>query len=328
VRRGLALVAAVALVAGLAWAWWPQDGRYRPVRPYEGGTVLDALPAARSSALADGGVGDGLTIWPGGGSLPTADHPVLALVLTPAAGSSSTGAPTWVFPFDRPLPPGEGDNQALAVNTQDGAVRYSVSFSLVWADGDTAVNRNEAYALASCTGCRTVAVAFQVVLLVGDVDVVVPQNLSAAVNYGCVQCVTYALATQLVVSLPDRLDEQASRDLAAVWDRLRAFGDQIEDVPLSELQDRLTDFEDQIAAIVQRSATGSPAQATSDDAGTTSGRPAASTSAEPEPTGGAAETSGSPSSTGTATDSGTATTDSSADTTTDPSTSAATSSGG
>jgi putative peptide zinc metalloprotease protein len=207
-------------------------------------------------------------------------------------------------------------------------VRYSVSFSLVWADGDTAVNRNEAYALASCTGCRTVAVAFQVVLLVGDVDVVVPQNLSAAVNYGCVQCVTYALATQLVVSLPDRLDEQASRDLAAVWDRLRAFGDQIEDVPLSELQDRLTDVEDQIAAIVQRSATGSPAQATSDDAGTTSGRPAASTSAEPEPTGGAAETSGSPSSTGTATDSGTATTDSSADTTTDPSTSAATSSGG
>ena len=35
--------------------------------------------------------------------------------------------------------------------------------------------------------CRTVAVAFQVVLVVGSVDVVVPQNLSAAVNYACVR---------------------------------------------------------------------------------------------------------------------------------------------
>ena len=49
------------------------------------------------------------------------------------------------------------------------------------------LNRNEAYALASCRDCRTVAVAFQVVLVVGSVDVVVPQNLAAAVNYACVR---------------------------------------------------------------------------------------------------------------------------------------------
>src|SRR4051794_7998225 len=39
VRRGLALLLAAALVAGLGWAWWPGADRYRPVRAWEGGTV-------------------------------------------------------------------------------------------------------------------------------------------------------------------------------------------------------------------------------------------------------------------------------------------------
>jgi putative peptide zinc metalloprotease protein len=196
-----------------------------------------------------------------------------------------------VFPFDRPLPPGEGDNQALAVNTEDGSVHYDVSFSLVWADGDTATNRNEAYALASCTDCRTVAVAFQVVLVLGSVDVVVPENLSAAVNYACVQCVTEALATQLVVSVPGPLDEQATRDLAAIWDQLRAFGDQIEGVPLSELRARLTGFEEQILAVVQRGAEQAPPAATATPAGTTAGTSAvtAGPTGAGEPATGAAE---------------------------------------
>jgi putative peptide zinc metalloprotease protein len=157
-----------------------------------------------------------------------------------------------VFPFDRPLPPGAGDNQALTVNTKDGSVAYDVSFALVWANGDTAVNRNEAYAFASCADCRTVAVAFQVVLLVGSVDVVVPENLSAAVNYGCLRCVTYALATQLVLTVPGELSEQGTRELAAVWAEVQAFGEQIADVPLSELRARLTEYERRISAVVQR----------------------------------------------------------------------------
>ena len=112
-------------------------------------------------------------------------------------------------------------------------MRYDVTFALVWADEDAALNRNEAYALASCRDCRTVAVAFQVVLLVGSVDVVVPQNLAAAVNYACVECVTYALATQLVVTLPG--PAQRGRRTGR-WPRSgrswQEFGEQIEDVPL------------------------------------------------------------------------------------------------
>jgi putative peptide zinc metalloprotease protein len=295
VPRALAVLLAAALVAGLSWAWWPADDRYRPVRAWEGGTLLDAVPAASSTGLAAGSRGAAATVWPAdAGPLPTEDDPVLAMVLVPASsgvgegdeaiagtGSDDDGgpAPTWVFPFDRPLPPGEGDNQALAVNTEDGSVRYDVSFALVWADGDAAVNRNEAYAVASCRDCTTVAVALQVVLLVGSVDVVVPENLAAAVNYACVECVTYALATQLVVSLPGELSEEGERALTEIWAELQEFGEQLDGLPLADLRVRLTEFEQRILTVVRQ-----------DGATEGGGPPQASTSAAPE--GGGAATSG------------------------------------
>ncbi|TFV73901.1 M50 family peptidase [Blastococcus sp. CT_GayMR19] len=282
-RRALALLLAAALVLGLGWAWWPAEDRYRPVRAFEGGTVLDAVTAAGSGPLEAGSQGAAPTIWPeDAGPLPTEDRPALAMVLVPAAdgaagadgvdgggaaegdgdgagaaagdGDAAVEAPTWVFPFNRPPAPGEGDNQALAVNTEDGSVVYDVTFALVWADEDAVLNRNEAYALASCRDCRTVAVAFQVVLVVGSVDVVVPQNLAAAVNYACLQCVTQALATQLVVSLPGELSEDGTRYLAAIWAELAEFGEQIEGVPLAELRDRLTEFETRILDVVRADA--------------------------------------------------------------------------
>jgi putative peptide zinc metalloprotease protein len=315
VRRALAVLLAAALAAGLGWAWWPADDRYRPVRAWEGGTVLDAVPAVSSTELGAGTRGTAATVWPAdAGPLPTADDPALAMVLVPASQSVAEGsegaagagtdgggepAPTWVFPFDRPLPPGDGDNQALAVNTEDGSVLYDVTFALVWADGEEALNRNEAYALASCRDCRTVAVAFQVVLLVGSVDVVVPQNLAAAVNYACVECVTYALATQLVVSLPGQLSAAGERALAQIWAELQEFGEGIEDVPLAELRDRLTEFEARILDVVQEHAVksgnepveaddpatgtsgdGTSSDGTSGDGGTSDGDPATSTGSD------------------------------------------------
>jgi putative peptide zinc metalloprotease protein len=306
VRRVLAGLLAAALVAGLVWAWWPAGDRYRPVRAWEGGTVQDAVPAAASRTLAEGSRGNATTVWQeDSGPLPTADAPALAMVLVPtstageAGGSTTDGstagadreAPTWVFPFDRPEPPGKGDNQALAVNTDDGSVAYDVAFALVWADEGTVLNRNEAYALADCTGCRTVAVAFQVVLMVGSVDVVVPQNVSAAVNYGCVQCVTYALATQLVVSLPGELSDAGGQALADVWADLRAFGRQIQGVPLSELRSRLTGFEERILAVVREDTAGRPAGDTTTTSAPTTSGPTSSDPATADPTTSAAATS-------------------------------------
>jgi putative peptide zinc metalloprotease protein len=158
-----------------------------------------------------------------------------------------------------------------------------VAFALVWAEGDAALNRNEAYALANCTGCTTVAVAFQVVLLVGSVDVVVPRNVAAAVNYACIDCVTQALATQLVVSLDGPLDDDGRRRLAEIWTELEAFAADAPGLPLAELRDRLTAYEQRIIDVVgadAESGTGTreaEAEPTSATTESTAGSPADAT---------------------------------------------------
>ena len=164
----------------------------------------------------------------------------------------SPSVPVWVFPFDEPLPPGPGDNQALAVNTTDNSVVYDVAFALVWVDDsvDPVTNTNEAYAYASCTRCAAVAIGFQVVLVVGHADIVVPENLAGALNYNCVQCLTYALATQLVVTLDRPLSADGIAALNKLWAQLADLGQTIEDYPLSELRTQLTTYEQQILDIL------------------------------------------------------------------------------
>ena len=293
-RRAVAVLAALAMLGGLAWAWWPGDS-YRPIRPNERGTVFDAVPASvasrllqRASAapvpapprLHEGDTGQAQTLWVGDEPPPPKDQPQLSLVLVPtdpaaepaqaaAAGPAATDtAPTWVFPFNRPEPPAPGDNQALAVNTTDGSIRYDVAFALVWADDGDVLNTNEAYALAHCSGCASVAVAFQVVLVLGQADVVIPQNLAAAVNYGCVQCVTYALAQQLVLTLDGPLSETGMSAIAAVWAQIQQFGQTLDQVPLSQIQATLAGYEQQIVDIVEAESAGqtpTPSPVTSSD---------------------------------------------------------------
>lgn len=189
-----------------------------------------------------------VTAWPEGVDLPTRDDPQLSVVLMPRDGAD---APSWVFPFDRPEPPDGDDTQALAVSTEDGGVVYDLAFALVWADGGTVDTTNEAYAFASCTGCAAVAISFQVVLIVGDANLIVPQNLSAAVNYNCIECVAFALASQLVITLGGPLSEASLAELEEIWAEIAQFAENIEKVPLSELQARLTEFRERITEVVQ-----------------------------------------------------------------------------
>ncbi len=290
VRRGLAGLVAAALVAGLAWAWWPHPGTYRPIEPYEGGTLVQAaqalpvVPRSAPTRLVEGQRGSLVTGWSDDDPRPTRSHPQLALVLVPrdggatgatgggvasaadggaaapvggtgAATGDSTGAAAqpWVFPFNKPLAPEAGDNQAMAVNTNDNTIRYDVAFALVWIEDDSpALNTNEAYAFASCTNCAAVAIGFQIVLVTGDNHVAVPQNISAAVNYDCVNCLTYALATQLFVTLDGPLSDAGRQQIAALWQQIADFGTHITEVPLSEVRDRLTSYEQQILAVIEK----------------------------------------------------------------------------
>jgi putative peptide zinc metalloprotease protein len=269
VRRLVAALVAAAVVAGLAWAWWPRTGSYRPIQPWEGGTLAQVAGAVRpaTSGLVEGQYGQLVTAWPNGEQRPTAAHPRLAMVLVPhrsGAGSgssraigkgtsaSSSGQSAWVFPFDKPIAPGPGDNQALAVNTNDGTVTYDVAFALVWVNDDSpALNRNESYAFASCRDCAAVSVAFQVVLVTGHNHVAAPVNVAAAVNYDCVNCLTYALATQLFLTLDGPLSDAGMARIDKLWRQIAAFGANIADVPLSEIRDRLTAFEKQVVDVIE-----------------------------------------------------------------------------
>ena len=100
---------------------------------------------------------------------------------------------------------------------------YDLAFALVWADGDEVLNVNEAHAYASCSDCVAVAVAFQVVLIMDDAQVVVPQNLAVSANYDCYRCITAAIASQLVLSVKEEPGEEDLRALGEVWSRLIEF---------------------------------------------------------------------------------------------------------
>ena len=254
-QRVVALPAIAVLLAGLTWAWWPDGGTYRPVQPHERVTLSDPTTSMSPQSGA---------VFPQSGALlRKAASPVEpALRIAPVGWDRR--APDWVFPFDEPDAPEEDDNQALAVNTTDGSETYSVEFALVWAeDGEPVDTRNEAYALASCTGCAAVAVGFQVVLMEEQAEVIAPENHSAAVNYECTECLTHALATQLVVTVDDSQCTAWMDRLSALWDEIDEYsmsleyGGNLQNIPLSEIQTRLEAYQEQIIAIVQpgRSAT-------------------------------------------------------------------------
>jgi putative peptide zinc metalloprotease protein len=190
--------------------------------------------------------------------LPTKDHPTMAMVLVPSssgptpttgAGSTDSDQP-WVFPFDKPMPPEPGDNQALAVNTSDSSVTYDLAFALVWADGNEVLNVNEAHAYASCKDCVAVAVAFQVVLIMDDAQVIVPQNLAVAASYDCYDCITAALANQLVLSVRGEPSQQQLRALGDVWNQLIEFAGTISSRTLVEIANQLETVKGQIVAIL------------------------------------------------------------------------------
>jgi putative peptide zinc metalloprotease protein len=255
-RQAVVLTATAALAAVLAWAWWPA-GQYEPVRATDDGTLVSAARtvAAPAAVARPQGVTLGLApgrhlavaLIPKGG--PTTEHPAIFVVkgddgerpavivsdqapktgdvgkLEPPADTSATPTvPATGFPFKLPKAPGPNDSQALAVNTTDGGVEYDVAYSLVTVqDGDEVDETNSAYALASCNACTTVAVSFQLVLVVGRSDTVMPVNVAQALNVNCPQCLTVAIAKQIVVTLQSVPSAELLAKLTAALEKLNAI---------------------------------------------------------------------------------------------------------
>ncbi|MCU1587730.1 MAG: hypothetical protein JWN31_1223 [Frankiales bacterium] len=249
VLRGLATFAALMAVAGLLWVWWP-SGQYRPVSGNERGTLGSLITAQYTTQLKPVA---STTQVPALAMIPrSGDHPVLLMtqgkdglqtMLTSATGGAATS-----FPFSLPSKPRPGDTQALAVNDKNGSVVYDVAYALVTIkDGAPVRNANTAYALASCKACTTVAVSFQVVLVVGQSDVVVPVNAAVAGNSACVQCVTSALAVQLVATLKQAPSDQVQSQLNAAMAKMG----HLQGLDPASLYQQVTAVEDQVVTILQ-----------------------------------------------------------------------------
>ena len=154
---------------------------------------------------------------------------VVALVLAVAGGPAPAAAADDV--------PGTEDNAAVAVNTEDGASVFRLAFSVVMVANGVVDQTNAAYALARCSDCQTVALAFQVVLVIGDAAVVTPENTAVAYNDQCSECLTYASATQIVLGFdgPVRFTAEGRQRLAALYSSLKDLEEQVGSLSASEL---------------------------------------------------------------------------------------------
>ncbi|PEG39583.1 hypothetical protein CQY20_09880 [Mycolicibacterium agri] len=239
-------------------------------------TASDTRPLSASKPLAAGQRGVMQAVWDMRTPPPTIRSPQLAVILVPRT-PSGTGvgggggggyiaaapaqAPTaddgWAFPVDKPLAPEEGDTQALAVNTTDNTVVYDAAFAMVYVTGSEAMNVNEAHAYASCESCGAVAVAYQVVIVIDtdttDNNIAVPQNLAGALNYECVNCLTYALAQQLFITVDEPLTEAQIDELNTIWAEMQAYEQSIESgdpPPPAEIEAKLDEFSARITEVV------------------------------------------------------------------------------
>ena len=146
----------------------------------------------------------------------------------------------------------EKDNEATAVNTEDGSSVFRWSLSIRHVTDGVIDQTNTATAEASCVDCETVAVAFQVILVTGDADVVVPENKATAVNSECAECFTYAAATQLVIGTDGKeLTENGKRRLKALDKRMREVERNADQMTRAELLAAVQEAEAELVSIFE-----------------------------------------------------------------------------
>lgn len=257
-RRAIAVLVAVGVVAALATAWWPK-GQYTPIQADDRGRLTDfdmAAPPLLRNVLATVSVEE----VPPTPDLPSADVDVRSIrgadnpgSAAPASledirASAAETAPAFRFPL--PDAPGEGDNQALAVNYTDRSSVVVMALDLVFGGEQAVTNSNEAYAVASCIKCVAAAIAFQLVIVLDEADVVVPENSAVAISAYCFKCVTYALAFQVVATLSGPLSDEARAKLDSLWARLESLQEKASRMALPELLSSLKTIEAEILGVL------------------------------------------------------------------------------
>jgi putative peptide zinc metalloprotease protein len=147
---------------------------------------------------------------------------------------------------------GAGANNVVYLRNQvDGAALTRARTSVAHDPGPTVANDNEAVAYASCTDCRTVAAAVQVVLIEGPANDVRPTNVALALNENCLRCATFAFARQVVLSPRTHVEigDAAEAQIQDVQSQIRGVAASSETFP--EMTADLDALTEQLVAVVQ-----------------------------------------------------------------------------
>lgn len=165
---------------------------------------------------------------------------VALLLILPAAASPALAA---------------GDNDAVAINTEDGSSLFRFAFEIHRTVNQTIDETNIAISYASCESCQTVAIAIQIVLVASDPNVITPQNVSIAVNEECTSCETMAFAYQFVTGTgePLKIDSEGRRKINEVR---KAFLDlakaaEAGELSAAEIEARVTELVDELRVVVR-----------------------------------------------------------------------------
>lgn len=141
---------------------------------------------------------------------------------------------------------------AVAVNRKDGSTVFKMAFQVIKVDGPVVDNINLAFALGSCTGCKTIAAAFQVVLVTGNPTTVIPENYAIALNVECTDCQTLASAYQFVQSTggPVMFTPEGRQALEEIRRSLRSLQASAVSLTLAEIQAELDALATRLAQVI------------------------------------------------------------------------------
>jgi putative peptide zinc metalloprotease protein len=146
--------------------------------------------------------------------------------------------------------PAFADNSAVAVNTKNNSTVFDLSFKIEQIAGAIVNPVNTALAYASCTSCTTVAIAVDIVFVIGSPTTYTPTNQAIAVNYLCVQCNTLASAYQFVIQAPGPLEftEEGRRQIREIEKALARL--RKENLTIPELNARVNDLMAQLKTVL------------------------------------------------------------------------------
>jgi putative peptide zinc metalloprotease protein len=182
-------------------------------------------------------------------------------------------------PLDNgPSDDGSPVNTVIAENTSDGTSVFDLAFDVrTITGGSTVAPGNVAIAMSSCSNCQTVAIAVQVVFVIGSPDVFAPENGAVAVNADCSFCDTLATAYQFVVqsSVPVRFTHEGKKQLHDIYKQLQAL--EGTGLTATEIQARVDDLMQQMADVLATEVEVAPGERVGQQADPDSARPSSTT---------------------------------------------------